>query len=303
MYQITKEQYFKNLVKRFPNDDFTILNFTNAKSPVSIKCNTCGQIYHYCRGTTLYSQRRTNFCRLCNSKSVIAMRKACEENNISIIKMTYNVTEPWSLHCNKCNADFQIAPSKWIKYDCPNCGNNHNCYTKKIRQQLVDEKFGIGEFEVLSEGAATRRFTVRHKCGFIRNTQFFAFMKSQGCPRCCGTMSKGERKIAEYLDKNKFFYETQKKMGNTQQSFDFYLPDLKIVIEYNGEQHYFPIETFGGEKRFIQQQEYDKNKQIYCYNNNLILKIISYKDFNNIDTILDTFFKKFNDQSQDVKEN
>ena len=36
--------------------------------------------------------------------------------------------------------------------------------------------------------------------------------------------------------------------------------------------------------------------------NNLTLLIISYRDYDNIETILDAFFKKFNDQSQDVKE-
>lgn len=136
------------------------------------------------------------------------MRKACEKNNISIIKIGYKVTDNWQLHCNNCNADFERAPATWLKYTCPNCGNSHNCYTKEVRQKMIDEKFGEGEFEVLSEGAATRHFTVRHKCGFVRNTQFSAFLNSKGCPRCSRTMSKGERKIIDYLDKHNIIYES-----------------------------------------------------------------------------------------------
>ena len=34
---------------------------------------------------------------------------------------------------------------------------------------------------------------------------------------------------------------------------DFYLPDYNIFIEYNGEQHYVPIEHFGGELQFSEQ--------------------------------------------------
>lgn len=34
---------------------------------------------------------------------------------------------------------------------------------------------------------------------------------------------------------------------------DFYIPEYNIFIEYNGEQHYVPIEHFGGELQFSEQ--------------------------------------------------
>ena len=302
MYQITKEKYLQNLQKRFPNDDITIIEFTAAKDPVSIQCNKCGQIFNYLRGTTLYNKRRKHFCPLCNSKTMIKFYNACKEKDIIIKGYKTNVTDFWPLHCNKCGCDFERAPSSWLKYDCPQCGYCHNLLTKEQRQQMVDEKFGINEFTVLSDGPATKHFLIKHKCGFIRKTQFSSFINSKGCPKCSKTMSKGERKIIDYLDNHNISYVSQAKMGETKQSFDF-LIDNKLVIEYNGEQHYHPIKTFGGEERFLQQQEYDKKKVEFCKENNLKLFIISYKDFNNIDTILDNLFKKFNDQSQDVEEN
>ena len=39
--------------------------------------------------------------------------------------------------------------------------------------------------------------------------------------------------------------------------FDIYLDDFNVLIEYQGEQHYRPIEFFGGEKLFQRQQNYD----------------------------------------------
>lgn len=304
MYLITKEKYYENLKKRFPNDDFTVLDpFTAAKDPVDIRCNKCMQIFHYNRGTALYSKRRKHFCPLCNSKAVIEMREACEEQDISIIDIKFNVIEPWKLHCNKCGLDFSRIPSSWLQKTCPQCGVNHRCYSKEQRQKMIDEKFGEGEFEVLSDGAATRRFTIRHKCGFVRNTQFSAFMNSKGCPKCSGTMSKGEQKIVDYLKFHNIEYIPQMKMEDSKQSFDFFFPQFNAAIEYNGEQHYHPVETFGGEERFIQQQEYDNNKKKYCKEKNILLKIISYKEYNSINIILNDFFKKFNDQSKDVEEN
>lgn len=302
MYLITKQKYYENLKKRFPNDDFTVLDpFIAASSPVDICCNKCGQIFHYNCGTTLYNKKRKHFCPLCNSKSVLEMRQACAEHDISILNIKFNVIEPWTLYCNKCSTIFDRAPSTWLKKSCPVCGMTHNTITKEQRQKMIDDIFGENEFEVLSDGAATRRFTVRHKCGFIRNTQFSSFIHSKGCPKCSGTMSKGERRIVDYLKTHNIEYIPQMKMGKSKQSFDFFIPALNVAIEYNGEQHYHPIETFGGKERFQQQQEYDYKKKEYCLENNITLFIIGYWQYDSINTILNDFFKKFNGQSQDVK--
>lgn len=301
MYLITKEQYLQNLQKRFPDDNMTVLEpFTAAKDPVKIKCNQCGQIYHYNHGTALYNKRRKHFCPLCNSKSVKDMIEACKRENITITRYGTNVTDQWSLHCNKCNTDFSRAPSTWQQYTCPNCGHNHRVIPKTIRQEQLDEYFGKNEFEILDEIPTNDKITVRHKCGFIRKTQFSALMRSNGCPRCNGTLSNGERIISLYLESHNIQYVPQAKMGDTKQSFDF-LINGKLAIEFNGKQHYEPIEIFGGEERFKQQQLYDQNKWQYCLDHNIELIIIPFNKISEINTILDDVFKKFNDQSQDVE--
>ena len=42
-------------------------------------------------------------------------------------------------------------------------------------------------------------------------------------------------------------------------------------IEYNGEQHYKPVEKFGGEEKFKQQLQRDSDLRIYCKQNNIRL--------------------------------
>ena len=49
-----------------------------------------------------------------------------------------------------------------------------------------------------------------------------------------------------------------------RQSIDVYIPSLKIGIEYQGRQHYEPIEHFGGQEHFEQQQSNDKKKKALC---------------------------------------
>lgn len=56
-----------------------------------------------------------------------------------------------------------------------------------------------------------------------------------------------------------------------RQHFDIYFPELNIAIEYQGQQHYQPIDYFGGEEAFKKNQERDENKRKLCMENNCIL--------------------------------
>ena len=46
-----------------------------------------------------------------------------------------------------------------------------------------------------------------------------------------------------------------------RQHYDVYLPELKIALEYQGDQHFRPIPLFGGEAGFIETQKRDKRKR------------------------------------------
>lgn len=55
------------------------------------------------------------------------------------------------------------------------------------------------------------------------------------------------------------------------QSLDIYIPSLRVGIEYQGEQHYRPVEIFGGEASFKSLVERDKRKVSLCLKNNVSL--------------------------------
>ena len=80
-------------------------------------------------------------------------------------------------------------------------------------------------------------------------------IRISGCPYC--KQYKGEVIIANYLKNSGIEFEPQKKFKEVKDSrplsYDFYLPKQKILIEYNGEQHYRPIEFFGGNVAFKKQ--------------------------------------------------
>ncbi len=94
--------------------------------------------------------------------------------------------------------------------------------------------------------------------------------------------SKGELKISNWLLDNNINYIHQHKFNECKSvrklPFDFYLPDYNLCIEYDGKQHFEPIEWFGGENSLQSNRMRDLIKTEYCINNNVRLIRISYID-------------------------
>ncbi len=56
-----------------------------------------------------------------------------------------------------------------------------------------------------------------------------------------------------------------------RQHLDVFFPELSIAVEFQGEQHYRPIEFFGGQKAFEENQRRDKRKRAACKSNGVAL--------------------------------
>lgn len=85
-------------------------------------------------------------------------------------------------------------------------------------------------------------------------------LRGNGCHRC--HESKGERFIASVFDKYNINYIREFKLPNYNLlRYDFYLPGKKLIIEFHGEQHYRPIDYFGGEETFKDLQFRDSFKR------------------------------------------
>lgn len=63
-----------------------------------------------------------------------------------------------------------------------------------------------------------------------------------------------------------------------QMSYDIYISELKIAIEYQGEQHFKPVEYFGGEESFKKVQIRDKEKRKLSKEKGVKLVYINYWD-------------------------
>jgi len=104
--------------------------------------------------------------------------------------------------------------------------------------------------------------------------------------------SDGEDRIREFLDNKNILYITEKQFDdlksdkNRPLSFDFYLPDYNMCIEYDGEHHFKPIDYFGGVVGHKRMVVNDNRKNWYCkYSDKRLLRICCY-DKENIEIIL-----------------
>lgn len=108
-----------------------------------------------------------------------------------------------------------------------------------------------------------------------------------GCPKCAQTnASKGETEIINFLTSLHIEFIAQYQIvcpinNSGFAKIYFYLPKYNIFIEYNGRQHYEPVEYFGGEEAFIKQVKRDNRKKLLSNDNNIILIEIKYNQEKN----------------------
>lgn len=168
-----------------------------------------------------------------------------------------------------------------LNRSCYYCGlDKLSNYSKLSDSEISNRIHSINnKIEYISGyDGANKRFKVRCKvCGYEWET----YLHSVNLCPCCENFYHGEKYIENYLIKNQIKYVSQKKFDDCKYkhklSFDFYLPDKNICIEYQGQQHYVPIEYFGGIEKFHIQQIKDGIKRDYCKENNIKLVEISYK--------------------------
>lgn len=117
------------------------------------------------------------------------------------------------------------------------------------------------------------------------------------CPSCF--RSKGEMAVQEWLNKYNFyfsseydkFYSLVSNLGNPLR-FDFAVfydinkTNIKLLIEFDGKQHFEIVKGWQTEESFETLQYHDKLKDKYCKDNNIKLLRIRYDEFDDINNIL-----------------
>lgn len=121
------------------------------------------------------------------------------------------------------------------------------------------------------------KVAVRGMCGHVWPASLHDIYQGYGCPIC--NESKGEKVVSATLLELGISFIRQATVligGKHRAFFDFWLPDLNVLIEYHGEQHYLSIDHFGGVENLKRTETRDKRKAEYAQEHGYSLIVVPY---------------------------
>lgn len=162
--------------------------------------------------------------------------------------------------------------------------NTYQSAQKKTLKQIKKEMEDIAPDYILKSKKYNGN---KEKMHFICNNghsfkmRWNNFVGGQRCPHC--NIYKNEEECREILQNitGKKFKKTRpnfltKPNSNVKLELDGYCEDLKLAFEYDGRQHYEPVDYFGGKEYFDNLQKNDLLKNELCKKHNIKLIRIPY---------------------------
>ena len=311
--KITNIEFIERLKESRPNL-IPLEEYKGYNSKIKFKCNNCGHVFYSKPSILLY--RHANLCEKCSSwkgqtdnrKETFLIKLDSFNNNVRVIGNYINMNTEIECECKIHNIKYFSKPNYLLKHNCcPLCKkeNKSNIFRKlpynKNNFEEIINKYKNENLTILGKYIDDKT-RIKCKCNLC-NGIIYKMPRNiydGSLHRTC-ELSNGEVKISEILTKKNIEFVNQKMFddllgcGNGLLSYDFYLTDYNLLIEYQGEQHESPIHYFGGEEKFKIQQEHDKRKRDYAKEHNIELLEIWYYDFDNIEEILLNKLKKISE--------
>lgn len=269
---------FKQDVYDLVGDEYSVLGtYKNNKTKIKMKHNVCGHEWgvmpnNFLRGTRCPACEKYHHEKLTNSQFINEVKKAVGSEYTVLSKYDGIDTKVKFRH-NKCGKEFNMSPYCFLRAGqrCPKCAivirNKKNNRTDNDFRKLVKHD-GFGEYIPLEKYVnSTTKIKMKHLvCGKEYYVLPYKFLDGHRCPYC--NQSHGEHLISKLLDaygvKYEYPYIVSELKDEKSLHYDFNLKGKKILIEYQGRQHYMPISQFGGEQQFKRQQKHDQMKRDYA---------------------------------------
>lgn len=147
-------------------------------------------------------------------------------------------------------------------------------------QYKLDKLYGKNSYKVISINEETDEALITHLlCNHSYLYKIDSIMSFDvRCKYCRRPL--GEQTIISVLESLNIPYDSPAIIGAKREEYDlhydFLLPQYKVLIEYDGVQHYQPIRKMGGIKSFRRRQLNDRLKTEYAKKNGYYLLRINY---------------------------
>lgn len=279
------DEEFKKEVYDLVGNEYTFLDtYVNSYTKIKVKHNKCGLVYEVQPNAFLHNSR----CPYCAYENYRKTDDEFKQEIYDLVGNEYVFLDSYvnnrtriRVKHNKCGNVYKTTPGNFIHGNrCPYC----SITGRKTDAEFKQEVFALigDEYAFLDTYVNSRtKIRVKHnKCGHIYKVEPNSFIHGSRCPYC--NSPKGETIIIKILETLDINYEYQKTFDDLKDvqplSYDFYVQDQRLLIEYQGEQHYRPKDLWGGDDKFKIQQKHDKMKSDYAKFHNYKLITIPYKE-------------------------
>jgi len=250
-------------------------------------------------------------CRYCSGRGLttVEAQKKVLNPNIIFISEYHGAEKPIKCHCNSCGNEWVTnRPIDLFKREggCPTC----SVITRGLKRRSTHEDFekrlnAINpNIELIGKYTRVHDF-IKCRCK-IHGIEWESIAcnllnESAGCPIC--NASRGETELIKALQEFGIKYTTQKTFIGCRDvsllRFDAYDITNNIAYEFQGEQHYTPVDFTHNNpeaayKAFDALQRRDNIKKEYCAANNIRLICIPYWERGNIRNYLLEHVNEYN---------
>lgn len=186
-----------------------------------------------------------------------------------------------------------------LKCGCPVCAGYPNKLSAEQRKanwvkrckKKYNDRFDYSQFVYVNNDTKGLVTCKEHHYSYMIDP-WMHLRGAGGCPFCTG--SEGEVHIRTWLENHHINFVPQYSIPNENLfckrkhlMVDFYLPDYRMFIEMNGEQHYKNIAYFHQDSwTFEDQQIRDESLRQYSKRHNVRLLVIKYDEIKKIPKIL-----------------
>lgn len=243
-----------------------------------------------------YGRKRSN-------KDIIPLIK---NKSIELLSNYKGCEKPIKCKCQKCGNIWTTIPKVLTSNGsgCPKCGREKvKSKRSKSHNEFIMELRKINPNITILEKYNGAHRKIKCKCNLDGHIWYGypsnLLNQSAGCPVC--NLSNAERKMLLTLDRLNINYIPQYSTDGCKYKyklkFDAFYIKNQIAFEYNGEQHYKPIDFAGKGEEWAKQQleltqKRDKAKIEYCKNNNIPIIIIPYWEKDNMEFFIIEKLKK-----------
>ena len=273
MKKLTKEEFLRKAREIHGwKYDYSKMYYVNLSLKICIICPEHGAFYQRPKdhlkgqGCPICGHKRTNNSkRLSTSKFIIRAKKKHPEYLYE--KTIYNGFDKLVLISCPRHGDFSVkAHNLLTTTGCPKCGLENKGPKRLSTSNFIkraniihNNKYDYSKVKYVKAQEKVEIICPKHGSFFQTPNKHLI---GRGCPIC--SKSIGENFIASILKENNYDFEHQYKISINKSDQKSLYVDFKItiqnkiyLIEYNGVQHYRPVEYFGGVQKFIKQQKRD----------------------------------------------